>query len=281
MCVGSGFSGFWYHLGYFHHSLDLDDGDSLCTVNHDSDSHICNATSPPTDTVNPRASQYFYCYSSGCLSLVLTSLNYSVDEVYDVCSRLQREWWAGEISQYDIVRGMLHAILEPYRHDGMAVPKTLASLLPRLRVLVTTTHEGVVARTATSIEELIEHLLHTTLIPFGTSATPVRVGATLQPLPVETSLSEQHGGSSSSRDRGAIFESPALALNNYILDGGFSRWWHPVCDRAINVPLTFSMFVHTFNPGLGRAQVHEFYDMGQRDGIKDRQKSSARIDTIL
>jgi hypothetical protein len=126
--TGAGFSGFWYHLGLLQGSPNL----------HQQD---------------------FYCYSSGCLSLVLAFLNSTVDNTYDTSYSIQQAWLQGNITRYDMVDWFLQDVVFPVYE---------MNFLPRIHVLVTTASQGVHIETASSLEELKDLLIKTTWIPYVT-----------------------------------------------------------------------------------------------------------------
>ena len=129
-CTGSGFSGFWYHLGLLQSSPDLHNRD-------------------------------YYCYSSGCLSLVLAFWNTTLDDTFDACFQLQQAWLDGNITRYDLVNGFLDHFMSASTLDHM-------NILSRLHILVTTASTGVHIETATSLAELRDLLIKTTWIPYVT-----------------------------------------------------------------------------------------------------------------
>jgi hypothetical protein len=130
--AGAGFSGFWYHLGLFQSVPNLKDYD-------------------------------YYCYSSGCLSLLLAFLNTTVDSAYETCSSIQTSSLAGNLSQYELV----DYFLDEFAPESVE-SAVLEDFLPRLNVLVTTANAGVEIQTPTNRRELVDLLVKTTWIPFVT-----------------------------------------------------------------------------------------------------------------
>jgi hypothetical protein len=130
--LGAGFSGFWFHLGLFQSVPNLKDYD-------------------------------YYCYSSGCLSLLLAFLNTTVDSAYETCSSIQTSSLAGNLSQYE----MVDYFLDEFAPESVE-SAVLEDFLPRLNVLVTTANAGVDIQTPTNRRELIDLLVKTTWIPFVT-----------------------------------------------------------------------------------------------------------------
>mmetsp|Transcript_931 Transcript_931/g.1742 ORF Transcript_931/g.1742 Transcript_931/m.1742 type:complete len:289 (+) Transcript_931:92-958(+) len=126
---GSGFSGVWFHLGFLQ---------ALPSV-HDHD---------------------FYCYSSGCLSVLMAFMNTTLQDATDAAHSIQTSWMAGHLSRYDLVDRFIDNLLV----DGVSIEH----LLDRLHVLVTTTKNGVAVEKAADATQLKELLLKTTFIPFIT-----------------------------------------------------------------------------------------------------------------
>ena len=131
--AGAGFSGFWYHLGLFKSIPALDDYD-------------------------------YFCYSSGCLSIVLGFLNTDVEHAYYVCRDIQIGWLQGRMSSYEIVDEFLERLLP-------AEDKLFASLFPRLNIISTSLDSGVEIRQAKNRTELLSYLRRTTRIPLLTGRT--------------------------------------------------------------------------------------------------------------
>ena len=191
MSTGSGFSGFWYHLGLFQ-GLDHQQ------TNFD-----------------------YYCYSSGCLSLVLAFLNTTMDETADACYDIQDRWIDGTLSRYSLVMHFVERLVTPSDVDR------ITPILDRLNILVTSTSQGVEILKPSNRAELIDLLIKTTWIPTVTGRGMLRQGG----------------------DR--------------YLDGGFSRVLHPPCNHTISVPTTWTTFVHSLNPGLGRETVQQLWELGK------------------
>jgi hypothetical protein len=191
LSTGSGFSGFWYHLGLFQ-GLDQELG-----------------------------SYNYYCYSSGCLSLVLAFLNTTIDETVDVCYEIEDGWMQGKLSRFNMVRHLLDRLVTASDVDR------ILQMLGRLNIIVTTTSQGVEIVQPSNREELIDLLIKTTWIPVVTG-------------------------------KGVLQQA-----GERYLDGGFSRVLHPPCNHTVWVPTTWTTFVHSLNPGLGREAVQELWEMGK------------------
>jgi hypothetical protein len=241
--AGSGFAGFWYHLGTLNQMRD-----DL----HDFD---------------------YYCYSSGCLSVVLSFMNTTVDKAATTALHLQDSWRIGRLSSYELVHHFLQALV-PEEHDY-----SMQHFLPRIKVLVTTANDGVQVRQASNRQELVDLLIKTTWIPFVTGHGVVRDSdddrypKTGRRNTNSTNRNTDDGGGGGTRGGGG----------DVYLDGGFSRRLHPPCQYSIHVPTKWSTIVHTLNPGLSDALLKQFWDMGVSNGhplvgAADNQKQAESSD---
>jgi len=195
---GGGFSGFWYHLGFLQEGIDEE--------------------------------HRYYCYSSGCLSLLLAHLNTTVDDVFDATYDIQLRWRNGNLTRYDMVEEFLELLVPRHYYD------LVERFLPRMNVLLTTASTGVkVSNAAVDYNELVTLLVQTTFIPKATG-------------------------------KGWYFEGRD---GERYLDGGFSRRLHPVCDYTVRVPMTWDTTIHTLNPGFGRETAFELWEFGRRVARQD------------
>jgi len=216
----------------------------------------------------------YYCYSSGCLSLIVAHLNTSVDDTYSACQSLQNRWLNGSLSRYDLVSQFLEELLpldvdgttdSPHMlaangtttmtttrrmvHTGTAADASGSSsgwhrFLSRLHVLVTTTSgQGVEAVTARNREHLVDLLLQTTWIPLVTGR----------------GLAE--GQSLSPEDNPEGGHPPSLRQPRF-LDGGFSRALHPECQYTVRVPNTWESVLYTLHPGMDQLQAYRLWEHG-------------------
>jgi hypothetical protein len=246
---GSGFAGFWYHMGLFHKtfsSINQQGRNSSSVINADTN---------------------FYCYSSGCISLLLSAVefisshknetNSIVNMAYDAAHRSQRLWLQGDINQYEIVQTFLHDVF----NNKLLDHASLLTFLPRLHILITTGRDGAQMRRAQSIEELIRLLRKTTWIPFVTGdgfGKPVRKQPGCEINSIPSCTNDTTYESSFTRDHG---------VNDWFLDGGFSRTIHPRCERTIAVPTNWMTMLHSLNPKMGRKTVLELWSMGLNDSV--------------
>lgn len=136
---GGGFTGFWYHLGLFQGMDDFEKYD-------------------------------YYCYSSGCLSLVLTHMNKTVDEVFEAGQSIQTRWMGGNLSRYDMVDDFVSQLIPEEDFDR------IEPFLSRLNILVTTVSDGAEASKADDYDSLVDLLIKTTWIPLVTGNGILRKG---------------------------------------------------------------------------------------------------------
>jgi hypothetical protein len=191
--IGSGFAGFWYHLGFFtSQEANFDRYD-------------------------------YYCYSSGCLSLVIAHLNTSVDSAYDACQEIQIGWLNGTLSRYDLVNHFLEKLVPESKIDGAG----WQAFLSRLNILVTTAGRGAEVLKARDRDDLVDLLVKTTWIPLVTG----------------NGILQKDG--------------------EHYLDGGFSRVLHPPCHQKVQVPNTFATAVYTLHPGLDREAAFDLWHLGR------------------
>jgi hypothetical protein len=205
--AGSGFSGFFYHQGYF-------------------------SARNATDT------ESFYCYSSGCLSLLLSRTD--LDTVFAHTTAIQDEMRAGTLSPYDVVerfvnQSIVHEISRPCKsrnddENDVCSPtaRWIQDILPSLHILVTTWSDGVKALRPSTVDELADYLVQTTYIPFVTGP-----GEFLQ-----------------------------VDDDQYVLDGAFSRTLHPQCDVSVHVPRTLDNLLHSLNPLMSKETARRLWRQG-------------------
>eukprot|EP00540_Astrosyne_radiata_P024027 CAMPEP_0116843912 /NCGR_PEP_ID=MMETSP0418-20121206/12369_1 /TAXON_ID=1158023 /ORGANISM="Astrosyne radiata, Strain 13vi08-1A" /LENGTH=181 /DNA_ID=CAMNT_0004474753 /DNA_START=107 /DNA_END=652 /DNA_ORIENTATION=+ len=126
VCIqGAGFPGFWFQLGFLQGNPGLRDHD-------------------------------FYCYSSGCLSLLMAFMNSTLEESFDFAASLQRSWLNGNISRFELVENFVDGLI---RDDD-----SHADFIGRTNILVTTLGEGVTTEKPKTVEELREVLIRTTFM---------------------------------------------------------------------------------------------------------------------
>ena len=79
---GAGFSGFFYTLGRLH--------------------ALHSVSSQPKE---------YYCFSAGCLALITSVMNMSVDQAIEIAHSSRDQWMMGDISRYDVVEVFVDRLL--------------------------------------------------------------------------------------------------------------------------------------------------------------------------
>lgn len=215
---GGGFSGFWYTLG------------RLRSIR------------------NPWHRKEYYCFSAGCLGVVATLLNQSMDDLYAQASHVQAQWQVGSISRYDVVGHFVDSLLSaldddqepdvastfvPTLYDSSETNATLLNrLLPRLRIITSVPNPwGFLVpsiRTPSNRQELKQMLVQTTWIPFAT-------GYGL--------WYDQH------------------------MDGAFTLVQHPKCDYDVGLSLDADLYSNVVNVNLPWSKVEKFWNAGLAHGL--------------
>jgi len=101
----------------------------------------------------------FYCYSSGCLSLVLAFTNSSVSHTHETCERIQSAWLEGTMTRYNLVDHFLDELVSE-NEDRID--------LSRINVLITSRNDGVHVKRADTVADLKKLLRLTTWVPHVT-----------------------------------------------------------------------------------------------------------------
>mmetsp|Transcript_32311 Transcript_32311/g.45949 ORF Transcript_32311/g.45949 Transcript_32311/m.45949 type:complete len:416 (+) Transcript_32311:121-1368(+) len=196
---GGGFSGYWYSIGYLRAFPDLE-------------------------------SKSFYCYSSGCLSVVAALSNYSIETNYAIASGAQGRWRNGSIARTDVVTDFVENLV---REDTPLFRKPW--LLSHINI-ITAVRDGQVGmkskvRSPSNSAELKEWLIESAWIP-------VVLGKRLWHL------------DSFSHD--------------YHMDGAFSLQDHPICAHTVALPWDWDMQINALNVNLGRSKVEKFWNLGMK-----------------
>jgi hypothetical protein len=147
---GGGFAGFFWTLGY----LDA-----------------TRAASPPDESAEERQKDY-YCYSGGCLSVVCHLLNITLSESVQNGGSLQREWYEGTLSRYEIVNKFIDVMYEDAGVYGMPEEER-ERVLEQINVMVTSfpgMKLGIV--TPKDFKTLKSLLIQTSYIPVITGNKP-------------------------------------------------------------------------------------------------------------
>ncbi len=205
---GAGFSGYWFTLGRL-------------------------------KSIPDPASKSYYCYSAGCLGVVATLADKSMQEMSDLAFDVQRKWKEGVLDRYDVVSHFVDGLLFDSSIKNTTAPiMSDANLLSKINVITTAKANpmGVrsVIRTPQSIDELRDMLLHTTWIPWATG----------NGLWVEDVLT-----------------------GNHHMDGAFSATTHPRCSHHLGLPFMLDLFLNILNVNLGRDKVETYWNAGIELGI--------------
>lgn len=186
----------------------------------------------------------------------------SVDDVYDKAYGIQQSWLAGNMSRFDIVEEFLQNLFEESDHDDHQMPETMTAnnsstmdeyeqqqqgkncsihhsgridqLLPKLKILVTSRGNGVEVIQPRTRSELVDALKQTTWIPFVTGEGVMRPD-----------------------------DSEQETMEEFYLDGGFSRMLHPECAYDLRVPNTWVNMMYTLHPGMSQGQVNGLWEAGR------------------
>jgi hypothetical protein len=196
---GGGFSGFWFTLG------------RLRSI-------------PDPDTKN------FYCYSAGCLGVVATLSNYTMEEMYGIAYDVQNRWKQGDVGHFNVVETFLDDLLFGDRSNSSIFVNE--DTLSRLNIITTVKGNwfglNAVVRKPESLEHLHEMLLQTTWIPYAT------------------------GGD--------------LWLEDH-MDGAFTVAQHPKCEHSVGISSDLDLVANIVNVNLGRDKVEKFYNAGLALGL--------------
>jgi hypothetical protein len=196
---GGGFSGFWFTLG--------------------------RLRSIP----NPEMKN-FYCYSAGCLGVVATLSNYTMEEMYSIAYGVQSRWKQGSVGHFNVVETFLDDLLFGDRSNSSIFVDE--DVLSRLNIITTVKGNwfglNAVVRKPESLEHLHEMLLQTTWIPYAT------------------------GGD--------------LWLKDH-MDGAFTVAQHPMCEHSVGISSNLDLVANIVNVNLGRDKVEKFYNAGLALGL--------------
>jgi hypothetical protein len=196
---GGGFSGFWFTLG------------RLRSI-------------PDPETKN------FYCYSAGCLGVVATLSNYTMEDMYGIAYDIQNRWKQGSVAHFNVVETFLDDLLFGDRSNSSVFVRE--DVLARLNIITTVKSNwfglNAVVRKPESLEHLHEMLLQTTWIPYAT------------------------GGD--------------LWLKDH-MDGAFTVAQHPKCEHSVGLSSNLDLVANIVNVNLGRDKVEKFYNAGLALGL--------------
>lgn len=209
---GGGFSGFWFHLGFL-------------------------------QSLENRHEYDYYCYSSGCLGALAVLMNLTLDETVDAAFSAQEMWRSGSISRFQLVDHFFETMLTGHRDESASL-NDLDSVLPNIKILVTSQKDGHQVRQPQNRTDLKDLLIKTTWVPYLTGW-------------------------------GFLSEG-----DDIYLDGGFSRYLHPLCEYRLDLPLIWETLIHTFSPGLTRDQVEQLWRAGYRYDYSIPKKSMVHVSQV-
>jgi hypothetical protein len=196
---GGGFSGFWFSLG------------RLRTI-----------PEPETKT--------FVCYSAGCLGVVATLSNYSMEQLYEPASRIQKRVWDGSVHRYNVVETFVDFILD---NSPVLMGSNSSSIFSKLHIVTSVPdpqfgfHAAI--QTPTDVSDLKKLLMQTTWIPLAVGSHFSHLGH---------------------------------------LDGIFSAFQHPTCKHQVGLAWTNAeLMMNTLNVNLGPESVERLWDMGLEYGL--------------
>lgn len=133
---GAGFSGFWFTLGRLR-------------------------------SIDDPASKHYYCFSAGCLGVVASLRNFTVDEMLDLAEGIQGKWMSSEIGRYQVVGEFVNNLV----NASSSTYSTLRSIdepniLSRLHIITSVKDKWIglksQIRSPKTNDELREMLLQTT-----------------------------------------------------------------------------------------------------------------------
>jgi len=201
------------------------------------------------------------------IGILSVFLNRSLDDVYNFASNAQNAWRKEQkISRFDLVDYFFDELVPQTIDDhdfgsnnttttstSTIANTNLESFLPRIKILVTTISDGYQVVEAKNRQELKEHIMKTTFVPYLTGWG----------LFLRTNTNDDDDDDM-----------------QFYLDGGFSRMLHPKCDIELHVPIMIETLFDTFNPSLTHKQVTKLYKKGYEyelyDDNDNEQQSSLR-----
>eukprot|EP00923_Selenidium_pygospionis_P056536 GHVN01098666.1.p1 GENE.GHVN01098666.1~~GHVN01098666.1.p1 ORF type:complete len:384 (+),score=32.52 GHVN01098666.1:217-1368(+) len=262
-CPGAGFPGFWFSLGRLH-ALECDNRNRLLSFSSYTTSSPSSTSSKPSYGFDPlnatlvmprwRSESRFHCrtrddpiryecFSAGCLGVVATLLQKSLEQVLDLALSTQTLWRRGELQRFEVVEHFVDGLLDLRAGDSKALSGSnnqndlTGDLLNRIRVITTARQWGDgrsilkhVSRVAGDKRQLKELLIQTTWIPYVTG--------------------------------NGLWRQNAANEEEYHMDGGFSSASHPRCKRKLGLPLRADLFLNALSPDLDGWKAQELYEMG-------------------
>ena len=96
---GGGFSGFWFTLG------------RLQRLQQQQTQQQHQQQSTPNTLMAKTTNHTYVCFSAGCLGVVATLQNFSLDELYNTASTSQADFMAGKVHRYEVVESFVDQLL--------------------------------------------------------------------------------------------------------------------------------------------------------------------------
>jgi hypothetical protein len=133
---GAGFSGFWFTLGRLR-------------------------------SIEDPASKHYYCFSAGCLGVVASLRNFTVDEMLDLAEGIQGKWTSSEIDRYQVVGEFVDNLVNASSSTYSTLrPIDEPNILSRLHIITSVKDKWIglksQIRSPKTNDELREMLLQTT-----------------------------------------------------------------------------------------------------------------------
>jgi hypothetical protein len=204
---GGGFSGFWFSLGRLH-------------------------------TIPEPEKAHYVCYSAGCLGVVATLANQTMQELYETASTIQKHWQSGDLHRYHIVDTFVDKLLDSSSSSFDE------SKLSALHIMTSTT-------TPSSDDDA-----DSSSSPFGLLQASMQTPTDMEHL--KTLLMQTTW-------------IPLVVGSEYThdghMDGFFSMWQHPTCNKYVGLAPNVDLFFNALNVNLGAQSVEKFWNMGLEYGL--------------
>lgn len=207
-CPGAGFSGFWYTLGRL-------------------------------QSIGQPNTKDYYCFSAGCLGVVASMRNFTVDETLDIALNIQQRWKTGQIKRHDVVGEFVDTLVDTTsstKSDLVSVEES--KVLERMHVITSTKNRWIGMKThirsPQTAQELREMLLQTTWIPFA-------VGKSL-------------------------WHTDSMT-GTYHMDGAFTMPFHPKATHTLGLPPSPEILLNVINVNISLEKVKQFWRAGFARGV--------------
>lgn len=207
--------------------------------------------------MNRISSKFWLEFLPPSTGAVAVLMNLTLDETVDAAFTAQEMWRAGNISRFELVDHFFETMLT-VNGDESSRLRDLDSILPNIKILVTSQRDGHQVRQPQNRTDLKDLLIKTTWVwvVLVLEWLCCLFCPSTQPSPIFYAL---------------YLVSPYLTGWGFLLeeddiylDGGFSRLLHPPCEFRLDLPLIWETVIHTFSPGLTRDQVGQLWRAGYR-----------------